>query len=335
MKPTVKSICSVLCPNGMLPCLALFVSTTLLQQSCTNGNSASSTPVFNISAPAGNEVYDYWHQGKAEITGYKLNQARYGEMRDGEAVLIFVSEDLSKSKHVKLDDPSKFKADAVNVLKMNMTKKFDTGIYPYSMMLSVFTPFFTDKISYSLKATASSQEWCGHTFTQLNLQNESYLAMLHSYFESEGEQKNVVPKVVPEDELWTMIRIAPDKIPQGEMKLLPGLLSQRLRHSEMKPENAVVKIISSGADENTLSKFDSKEKLKALTVNYPEQERTLSIYFTEKFPHRIAGWEETYMDGFGANKKKLTTLAVKKKTLFIDYWNHNKLSDDTLRDSLK
>jgi hypothetical protein len=28
---------------------------------------------------------NYWNQGKAEITSYDLHQARYGEMRDGEA----------------------------------------------------------------------------------------------------------------------------------------------------------------------------------------------------------------------------------------------------------
>lgn len=35
---------------------------------------------------------DYWYAGKAEITSYKLEQARYGELRDGKAVLVYVTE---------------------------------------------------------------------------------------------------------------------------------------------------------------------------------------------------------------------------------------------------
>ncbi len=31
----------------------------------------------------------YWYAGNAEITSYKLEQARYGELRQGKAVKIF------------------------------------------------------------------------------------------------------------------------------------------------------------------------------------------------------------------------------------------------------
>ena len=77
------------------------------------------------------EFKDYWYDGKAEITSYKLEQARYGELHEGYAVLVFVAEDFSKSKQVKLDDPQNAKGDDVKVLKLNRIKKFDTGIYRY------------------------------------------------------------------------------------------------------------------------------------------------------------------------------------------------------------
>ena len=35
----------------------------------------------------------YWYTGLAEITSYSLEQARYGEIHKGSAVLIFVSEE--------------------------------------------------------------------------------------------------------------------------------------------------------------------------------------------------------------------------------------------------
>ena len=49
-------------------------------------------------------------------------------------VLIFVTEDFSASKQVKLDRPEKVPSDAVKVLKLNATRKFNTGIYPYSIL---------------------------------------------------------------------------------------------------------------------------------------------------------------------------------------------------------
>ncbi|HSI78817.1 MAG TPA: hypothetical protein VK957_23185, partial [Lunatimonas sp.] len=95
----------------------------------------------------------YWYNGEAEISAFDLTQYRYGESREGEAVLIFVTEDLSKKKQVKLDNPQDAGRDAVKVLKLNMTKSFTTGIYPYNMMLSVFSPVYLQ--SSALKLTAS------------------------------------------------------------------------------------------------------------------------------------------------------------------------------------
>lgn len=125
----------------------------------------------------------YWYSGKAEVNAYNLVQSRYGETREGKAMLIFVTEGFSKSKQVKLDDPEAAGSDKVTVMKLNYTKNFVTGIYPYSMMLSSFTPVSRNQFPSSLKVTMSSQEWCGHVFTQMNLQKNKYAIDSYSYFE--------------------------------------------------------------------------------------------------------------------------------------------------------
>src|SRR5205085_4020736 len=131
------------------------------------------------------ELRKYWTQGKAEITRYKLTQSRYGELHDGEAVLIFVTEPFSRSKQVKLDDWEHAGSDAVEVLKLNFVKKFVTGVYPYSLMLSTFTPVDAAQSPRVLKTSMSAQEWCGHVFGQLNLRGNHYDSAGFSYFESE------------------------------------------------------------------------------------------------------------------------------------------------------
>lgn len=104
-------------------------------------------------------------------------------------MLIFVTEDFSNSKQVKLDNPEANMDDAVKVLKLNLVMKFNTGIYRYSIMESVFTPVYSGKHPDTLKLTSSSQEWCGNVFTQLNLDENSYNVRLFSYFESEGDKE--------------------------------------------------------------------------------------------------------------------------------------------------
>ncbi|MDP1340568.1 hypothetical protein, partial [Klebsiella variicola] len=83
---------------------------------------------------------------------------------------------------VKADQPSETN---IPVLKLNKTKNFITGIYPYSIMSSVFFPL--EEISHALKISTSVQEWCGHTYTQLNNRNKFEIKS-HSYFEGEADQ---------------------------------------------------------------------------------------------------------------------------------------------------
>ncbi|WP_439883503.1 hypothetical protein ACSX1A_10070 [Pontibacter sp. MBLB2868] len=267
----------------------------------------------------------YWYQGKAELNSYDLTQYRYGEPRNAESVLIFVTEDFSREKQVKLDNPEANQADAQKVLKMNMTKKFVTGIYPYSMMLSVFTPVY-DSIP-AVKVSASSQEWCGHTFTQLNRQNEGYKAKLLSYFESESDQELMID-AMPEDNLWTLLRLDPNQVPTGEVKLIPGLLDQRFTHEKLEAEEATISISNA---RDSIAGFAAND-LMALTVKYKNYPRILRVFYTAAFPYQIAGWEEVrILDG----GKEEVSRAVRKATMMIDYWTKNRNEFRPLRDQLK
>lgn len=261
------------------------------------------------------EFKNYWYAGKAEVNSYTLDQARYGENRSGKAMLIFVTEDFSKKKHVKLDEPEKAGDDKISVLKMNFTKNFVTGIYPYSMMLSTFTPISRNQFPNSLKVTMSSQEWCGHVFSQMNLVKEKYDVESYSYFEQEGDLKFSLGKTFLEDELWNLIRLDPENLPEGKFKLIPGLFYTRLKHTDLK----VLEVTGSISDEGNDMKY---------MITYPD--RKLSILYQKKFPHQITGWEEEFEEwGNPAHTK-----AKLDKTLYIDYWKRNKNENHSLRDSL-
>ncbi len=269
------------------------------------------------------EFGDYWYQGDAELTSYTLKQARYGEIHEGESVFIFVTEDFSKSKQVKLDYPSRSPEDKVSVLKLNATRTFSTGLYPYSMMMSAFTPIQRDQYPHTLKVTTTSQEWCGHTFTQLNHNKKGYAIQANSYFESEGDQSLQLDDVLLEDELWSLIRLDPQALPTGQLKMIPGTIYQRLSHDDWGIVEAKASLVS--VDDSDLMIY---------AIEYPALERRLQIFFKEAFPHEIEGWEDTYRSGWGADAPLLTTRAEVKKRMMLDYWNRNRNADRPLREEL-
>lgn len=258
----------------------------------------------------------HWYQGKAEINVFELKQMRYGEVREGKAVMIFVTEDFSKRKQVKLDNLSSSGADAQKVLKLNMTREFVTGVYPYHTMLSVFTPVY-EEIN-SPKLTASMTEWCGQSFAQMNWKNNGYQTQIFSYFESEGDQEFKL-SARSEDELFNLIRLNPDLISEGEKKLIPSLIYQRFSHIPLEVEEAVI----------TKKSFGSAQE--EMEVNYPRLGRTLVIRYQTAFPYEILSWQEIQIT---KNGQQEVTSAVRKRVQMLDYWTKNGLEDEVLRESL-
>ena len=284
---------------------------------CTNPSKSGSVVTQPVTAakltsqPLPSGFNEYWYQGKAEISTFDVVQDRYGEIRQAQQVNIFVTEDLSKQKQVKLDDPAAAGEDRQGVLKLNSIRRFKTGIYDYSIMQSVFTPVDG---SPTLKTTTSVQDWCGHVFFQTNLKKNGYLVQSYSYFESEGDTEIKLPVVLLEDDLWSRIRINPDAIPTGKVSMIPAATFSRLRHKAYQPQDADIQI-EKGIKDNTLR------------VNYAGLPRALSIRYENTFPFRILGWEEV-------DNAKLTSKGTLKKSRTEAYWSENSNKFAPLRDSL-
>ena len=264
-------------------------------------------PSFQLSE----DFKNYWYSGAAEITSYSLEQARYGELRDGYAVLVFVTEDFLSDKQVKADNYGK---NNTPVLKLNATKNFNTGVYPYSIMQSTFYP--VSNMSHALKLSCSVQEWCGHVYSQLNNRSQFDITS-HSYFEREADQNIKLDKAILENELWTQLRLDPKSLPVGDLQIIPSMEYIRLKHIELKPYKA-----------------NAQLKNGVYSITYPDLKRDISISFNPQFPYDISGWKETYKDGYGINAKTLTTKATKLKSIKSPYWNKNANKDEILRKEL-
>ncbi|GMQ24467.1 hypothetical protein Aoki45_11490 [Algoriphagus sp. oki45] len=258
----------------------------------------------------------YWYQGKAEINVFDLQQSRYGEVRPGKAVMIFVTEDFSRTKQVKMDNPQDRPSDAQKVMKLNMTREFLTGVYPYHTMLSVFTPVYEEVPSPKL--TASVTEWCGQSFTQLNYKSGKYNTKLFSYFEEEGDTE-VKINGLPEEELFNLIRLNPDLVPMGNRSLIPSLIFQRFAHIPLKAEQA------------TISKKDLGSNQSEIEVMYSQLGRKVTISYQDFFPYEILEFTETWTK---ANGQQEVTKAVRRQMQLMDYWNKNEKVFEPLRKDL-
>jgi hypothetical protein len=288
----------------------------VLFDSCSQVKAENTRPMITAENPKlTKEFKDYWYAGNAEITSYALEQARYGELRKGKAVLIYVTEPFNANKQVKTELNSN---DNIPILKLNRTKKYLTGIYPYSIMSSSFYPVHDNQ--QALKVTFSAQEWCGQVFAQIN-NRDKFKINSFSYFEQEGDIDLELEKNVLENELWNRIRINPFDLPIGEFKMIPDLEYIRMAHKELAAYTAIV----------SLTKNDG---FFIYRITYPELERTLEISFRSSFPFTIESWSETYKSGYGAKAHLMTSKATKIKTLNTPYWRQNGNNDISLRDTL-
>jgi len=266
-------------------------------------------PLFLNSAKANTP---YWDSGLAEISRYELKQARYGALHKGEAILLFVTEPFSSIAQVK-DDSGK-DPNARRVLKLNSFKRFNTGVYDYSIMSSVFSSMEADNKLPTFKVTTSVQDWCGQVFNQWNQRDAAWESELRSYFQAEGDSDQSVELVPHEDGIWNRIRIDPESLPLGDFEMIPSSAFLRLKHKPIKAYSVTASLKSG-----------------VYKLYYPNLNRTLSINFRQKAPHEIEGWTESYPE---RGEKLLTTEAKRTHDMRSYYWEQNQPSYLKLRKKL-
>lgn len=292
----------------------------------TGCNGQVSTPpddLYDLAYPG--HWKEYWYEGNAELDHYDLTQMRYGQPRKGDAVLIYVTEDFLVDEQVKKEFGDK---PALSVLKLNFSKKFITGIYDYAIMTSIFTPVAFRKHPATLKVTFSAQDWCGQTFSQMNLRNQKLNYETHSYFQAVGDRDTSIAATYFEEDLWTRIRIEPQILPLGKIDMVPSLEYIRLHHQELRPYKAVANLVLQVND----TSLEGESEFYIYTLKYPELDRVLKIKCQNKFPFKILGWEEILHASNPAEANKTT--ATLSNTLIVPYWKHNQKEDRAMRDSL-
>ncbi len=249
---------------------------------------ATPAPAFDFTP-----FWKHWGDGKAEISTYKFVTPRYGAKREGQAVLIYVTEDMSDTLRVKAEPGRHPASDVFPALKLNHVRSFQAGIYDYRIMTSTFV-----RVAQGLpvaKVSFTSQEWCGQVYHQLIPRGVRIDSVSHSYFDGEGDAAEQLPMKaggVMEDELWILLRnLLGDEGTSSTrtVPLLPSLWSARSQHVPLAWTTARIETSASTSAVKTAA---GSFTVRTTTVKI-EGGRTLTFDIEATGAHRIVRWRST------------------------------------------
>jgi hypothetical protein len=242
--------------------------------------------------------WSHWGDGRAEVATYDLVVPRYGEPRRGTAVAVFVTEPFLESARVKADHPAK-SDDSFQVVKLNLVKDFQTGVYDYNTMLSAFVSLEDvagRPAGTPAKLSFSSQEWCGHVYHQVLFDRDGLRETLHSYFEGEADRDGRLPRPadgIAEDALYLWARgLAAPALAPGESRnvsVLRSLQDARFAHRDLDWSEA------------TLSRTERPSTVEVPAGSFEADRYTVEIegggrwtFDVERAaPHRLLRWERS------------------------------------------
>lgn len=272
-----------------------------------------------------------WHDGRAEVDGYRLAISRYGAPRVGRCVAIYVTEPFSASRRVKLDDPARHPDDVVDVLKLNLVRAFQTGIYDYHTMVSRFG---STRDFEALKVSFTSSEWCGNVYEELRFDPASVTDRVSSYFEGEsGERVLEHPRAgIDEDALFVLLRglrepwLAPRET--RRVPFLPSPFVRRLRHQPAAWGWATVTRRAGGAWLTTPAGRFAVDRWDVAT-----SDGRAGVFHVERAaPRRIVRWQWARPAGAGFMGATETAWLVGSHRLA--YWKLNAPGGEVYLDSL-
>ena len=261
--------------------------------SSTRTTSVAPGPIFERT------FWETWGDGQAELAGYDLTMPRYRQLRKGTAVTIFVTETFSNSLRVKADPGVHPAGDEFPAMKLNLIKDFQTGVYDYNEMTSVFAALKSVNarpVGALTKVSFSAQEWCGHAWHQLLFDPQSIRSSLHSYFDGEADSESSLanhPDGVSEDQLllWARGMSWPQVEPGQSVRVqfLPSLQSARHDHKNLSWVSATLSRQAETRKVSVPAGTLNAEVFNAVIEGAGER----TIYVETGGAHRIIRWESS------------------------------------------
>jgi hypothetical protein len=225
-----------------------------------------------------------WDDGKAEVAVYEAVRVVYGKRRTYEFTMITVKEMFNRAFNVKTD--SYERNDLFTVMKVNLSARIDTDVYPYHYLTSMFFPRTSPHDVY--KITSGSQEWCGNTFKRIQRTDSTYGYAFDSYWDNEGAGIRTLPlNVWFEDQLFYTLRaldIAKAKTP-FTVRVLPTMITNRAALDTATP--ATFTLTSDMIDPSSLGTISSIVEQECWRVTMKRTDGVEAQWWFSKDPQHI------------------------------------------------
>jgi|GEM_PF-5410615 len=275
---------------------------------------------FSLIAETNKKIDNLWFDSKAEVASYDLTLLKYNEYKKGVDSLIFVTEEFDKKLLVKADT---IKKDNLKILKLNHIRKFNTGIYDYTIMRSVFNSLENDDFLKLIKMTQNSIEWCGNYQESLYLKNKNYIKNINSYFQTENIQSFKIKdnEIVFEDSLLSLVKFNKDLNQNKVYKIFRSSFNNKSQRIENKTEKLNLTIRDKEINVKN-KKYNGTEYI------FQNKNFKYLIFINNSKNREIVLWE-IY------DKLTLIEKASLRFSNRIDYWNRLKNADLELRKEYK
>ncbi len=183
--------------------------------------------------PTAFSTLPFWNDGLSEMAYYDAVDTLYNKPRHYVRVMLLNREWLNPVQRVKAENQNILVASSdgsgskssVPVFKLNIIEEIPTENYNYRHMITVFLNRHT---LMPEKLAASSQEWCGTTFKQLQWLPKGLRVRSFSYFEDEADREWNLPSspvAYPREALFILARAACASNTDMDLLLLPTVRS--------------------------------------------------------------------------------------------------------------
>ncbi|MBU0679646.1 MAG: hypothetical protein KJ626_16205 [Verrucomicrobia bacterium] len=233
-----------------------------------------------------------WDEGLAEVALYEGQLLKYGILRDASVDLITVREYFDQERLVKTE-PAQGKS-VMPVMKQNLTRRIQTGVYEYVQMASTFNHRGTGGL---VKMSLVSSEWCGNSHVLF----QKGRIRISNYMDDRGT---------------TDIIITDGKQPIFYEELIPYLRQNLADLTEGRSIQLAIPLLSNNPEYRVVDGHLRARDL-LVTVAYGDTTET----------YEFADDELRSLLSFHNNKGEYLK---RRKYIFLDYWNRNRPGDEDL-----
>jgi hypothetical protein len=278
-------------------------------------------------APPAPTFESHWQDGRAELAGYRYRVTRYGARREGRCAMITVTEPFSASKYVKVDDPAA--NPSFEALKLNLVRQFQTGIYDYHTMVSLFT---RSRDFTPVKVAFTCAEWCGQVYEEEQFEPRAVSGFVRSYFEGESRTIRLPARAggITEDDLFILLRgLRGDYLPPGRTRPVNLIASPFIRRLAHRSEAWLVADIARSRDPQRVVVPAGSFDAILYTVKI-EDGRTGRFWIETPYPHRILKWAWTAAPAKGGSRMAGDGLDEGEliRSSRLPYWRLNRPGDE-------